>query len=286
MSVKSSFEKEESYKKLAESVNAILWQYDIESDSWEYVSPQAERILGYKPKEWTNLEFWVEHIHDDDKESAKSYCLECTARGEDHVFEYRFRKKDGSYAWIRDEVSVVMKDGDPKKIRGFMIDITEIKELENKIRDLSFKDHLTGLNNRRYLDKEIERINYSRKYPVSVIVGDLDELKCVNDKYGHKMGDIYIKKSAEVFKNIFRTEEIIARTGGDEFAILLTETDGKDTNKICNRIKEAFKEKNEKEDLPYPINISLGCATTNKKEDIYKCYERADQNMYKNKEAK
>jgi len=286
MSVKSNFQKEKSYKKLAESVNAILWQYDIESDRWEYVSPQAERILGYKPGEWSNLEFWAQHIHEEDREAAKSYCLECTSRGQDHVFEYRFRKKDGSYAWIRDEVSVVVQNGAPKKIRGFMIDITEIKELENQIRDLSFKDHLTGLYNRRYLDSEIERLNYSRRYPISIIVGDLDKLKYVNDEYGHKMGDKYIKKSAEVFKNIFRKEEIIARTGGDEFAILLIETDKNDSKKICNRIKEEFKKINDKEDLPYPLNISLGCSAVCDNGDIYKCYERADQNMYENKEDK
>ncbi|MCF8009315.1 MAG: sensor domain-containing diguanylate cyclase [Halanaerobiales bacterium] len=287
MSIHNKFEKEKSYKKLAESVNAILWQYDIEFDSWEYVSPQAERILGYKPNEWLGLDFWVNHVHHEDRDEAKSYCLQCTAKGEDHVFEYRFRKKDGTYAWIRDEVSVVMQDGEPKKIRGFMIDITEIKNLENKIRNLSYKDHLTGLYNRRYLDNEIQRLNYSRNYPISVIVGDLDKLKKVNDKYGHKQGDIYIKKAAEVLKNIFRTEEIIARTGGDEFAIILTETDENNTKKICKRIHKEFIKLNKKKDLPFPINISLGSATvSNKDMNIYKCYERADRNMYINKEAK
>jgi len=95
--MKKNFDKVKSYKKLAESVNAILWQYDIESDSWKYVSPQSERILGYKPKEWTNLEFWVENLHADDRETAKSYCLECTAKGQEHIFEYRFRRKNGVY---------------------------------------------------------------------------------------------------------------------------------------------------------------------------------------------
>ncbi len=283
---KDYFEKEKNYKRLAESVNAILWEYDIETDTWEYVSPQSEKILGYKPNEWTGIDFWVNHIHKEDREAAKSYCLECTARGEDHVFEYRFRKRDGTYAWIRDEVNVIIKEKAPEKITGFMIDFTKIKRLENKIRDLSFKDHLTGLYNRRYLDNEINRLNYSRKYPISIIVGDLDKLKIINDNYGHKMGDNYIKKAAKAIQQTLRKEDIVSRTGGDEFVVLLPKTDKITTKNICKRIKEEFQELNARENLPHPIDISLGCSTVKNNKNINECYEKADRKMYKNKEKK
>lgn len=76
-----------------ESVNAIIWEYDIAKDSWEYVSPQTKTILGYEPEEWTNLEFWEKNVHEEDRNWAKDYCLRATSEGRDHVFEYRFMKK-------------------------------------------------------------------------------------------------------------------------------------------------------------------------------------------------
>ena len=275
---------------ILEGTDAGTWEWNIQTGKTIFNEKWAE-MVGYTLEEIspTTIETWKKFSHPDDLEEAEEN-LEKHFKGKTDQYkaEIRMKHKKGHWVWVLDKGKVVSwtEDGKPLRMFGIHMDISSRKKREEKIKNLTFKDHLTGLYNRRYLDKEIERINYSRKYPVSVIVGDLDKLKCVNDKYGHKMGDKYIKKSAEVFKNIFRTEEIIARTGGDEFAILLTETDGKDTKKICNRIKDAFKKINDKEGLPYPINISLGCSTNNKKEDIYKCYERADQNMYKNKEAK
>jgi len=276
--------KEELYKNLAESVNAILWEYDIKNDKWNYVSPQTKRILGYSPQEWTGLDFWVNNIHKEDRDKAKSYCLKCTSKGKDHTFEYRFSKKDGGFVWIKDEVTVVEKNNEPVKIRGFMIDITKNKELENEIKKLTFKDYLTGLYNRRYLDNEIERLNNSRRYPISIIVGDLDNLKTVNDNYGHKLGDLYLKKAAEVFTKTLRKEDIITRTGGDEFVVLLPETDKETAEKICERIRDNCILLNENYELPEELSISLGFATVeNNKIDINSIYEQADYNMYKNK---
>ena len=276
--------REALYKNLAESVNAILWEYDIEKDKWNYVSPQTKRILGYSPQEWTNLDFWVNHILEEDRERAKSYFLKCKAKGKDFTFEYRFRKKDGDFVWIRDEVTVVKENGEPQKLRGFMIDITKNKELENEIKKLTFKDYLTGLYNRRYLDYEIERLNNSRRYPISIIVGDLDNLKTVNDNYGHKVGDLYLIKAAEVFTQTLRKEDIITRTGGDEFVVLLAETDEETTKKICKRIEYNFMFINKEVELPEELSISLGYATAENNEiDINRIFEKADQNMYKNK---
>jgi len=123
----------ERYRQLVENAYAIAWEYDIKTDKWTYVAPQVEEIMGYKPSDWTDLKFWEGNIHPDDREWASLYCAECTQKGEDHTFEYRFRKKDGNYLWIRDVVSIEMKDGKPHKLRGLMFDITEKKEAEQKL---------------------------------------------------------------------------------------------------------------------------------------------------------
>jgi PAS domain S-box-containing protein len=127
-------ESEEKYRQLAESAEAIFWEYDIPSDRWTYVAPQAERILGYPPHEWKDLKFWTDRLHPEDRSWAAQYCAECTARGEAHEFEYRLVTRDGNARWLRDVVNVDMRDGKPVKLRGFMIDIDGRKKTEEKCR--------------------------------------------------------------------------------------------------------------------------------------------------------
>jgi PAS domain S-box-containing protein len=124
---------EDQYRRLAESAEAILWEYDVLEDRWTYVAPQVTRILGHPPEAWTGFQFWVDHIHPEDQGWARDYCLQCTRRGEPHTFEYRFLKPDGSIAWLRDVVSVEMESGRPVKLRGFMMDITDRKRAEEQI---------------------------------------------------------------------------------------------------------------------------------------------------------
>lgn len=154
----------------------------------------------------------------------------------------------------------------------------------NKISYFSFRDYLTDLYNRRYFENEIKRINNSRYLPISIIIGDIDNLKYINDNYGHKIGDEYIKKAAEVFKLVCREGDIISRIGGDEFAILLAETPGRVAEKICICCKNVCLQTTKTASLPEPLQISLGSATMNlKNENLNDIFNKADQKMYKNK---
>ena len=130
---------EEKYRFLVESVHAISWEFDIIKDQWTYVSPQSKKLLGYQPEEWANLDFWTNNIHPDEREWALNYCFECAAKGESHLFEYRFKNKEGNYVWLRDIVSVEMKDDKPYKLRGLMFDITDQKKNEEELKILNNK---------------------------------------------------------------------------------------------------------------------------------------------------
>ncbi len=189
-------ESEEKHRHVAEAANAVLWEYDIQRDRWTYVAPQVERILGYAPSEWKDLKFWVDHIHPDDREWAYNYCMESINWGEDHVFEYRFLKKNGEIAWLRDEVAVVMKGSKPTILRGLMVDITERKkaelalaENENKLRTLV--SNIPGVVCRcRYdSDRTMEYISY-----------DIEELT------GYPASD-FLNNSARSFASIIHPEE-------------------------------------------------------------------------------
>jgi len=130
-------EGEKKYRKLAESTDAILWEYDIQRDRMTYVAPQVKRILGYAPADWKTPQFWTHHLHPDDREWALEHWEECVSTGKDFVFEYRFIKRSGDIAWLRDDVTVEIVDGDPVKARGFMIDITERRKAEEALQLLN-----------------------------------------------------------------------------------------------------------------------------------------------------
>ncbi|NSW88062.1 MAG: PAS domain S-box protein, partial [Syntrophobacteraceae bacterium] len=123
---------EKTFRQLAENTEAILWEYHIPSDKWTYVAPQSKRILGYVPEDWTDLRFWIDRLHPDDRDWASKYSADLTARGESHEYEYRFMTKDGKPRWVRDVVSVEMRDGKPVTKRGFLIDIDARRHAEEE----------------------------------------------------------------------------------------------------------------------------------------------------------
>ncbi len=126
-------ESEAKYRQLVETTDAVAWEYDIIKDKWTYVAPQSIDVMGYSPKEWTNLDFWKHNLHPDDRDWASQFCFEATLKGDDHTLEYRFKTKGGDYKWIKDVVSVETKDDEPIKMRGLMLDISMNKEFEQKL---------------------------------------------------------------------------------------------------------------------------------------------------------
>lgn len=190
----------------------------------------------------------------------------------------RWRK----YIWISYSVKPIITDDSISELLVVCNDITDLKENERKLKYLSFKDELTDLYNRRYFTNELDRLNSSREIPISIIVGDLDKLKFINDSYGHEIGDDYIKKAAELLSSCLRKSDIISRMGGDEFAILLPNTDLKTTKRIYNRIKDRFREEKLHNDIK--MSISLGLAVKkDEATDLKEVYIEADHNMYQEK---
>ena len=160
-------------------------------------------------------------------------------------------------------------------------DITEQKKKEEKINYLLFHDELTGLYNRRFLEEEIKRLDTERQLPICIFIIDINGMKLVNDSYGHKTGDELLVKTADLLKNIFREEDILARWGGDEFSVFLPQTAETEAEKILERIKDKCEKT---EEYKLPVSLGVGYAVKeNKEQDISDVLNKADREMYKDK---
>lgn len=153
--------------------------------------------------------------------------------------------KDGIERPIEDSAAPIMQENG--KIIGVVLVFRDFSEKRQKLKEiefLSYHDQLTGLYNRRFYEVELKRLDTERNLPMTVVMGDVNGLKLINDSFGHVMGDELLKKVAEVIKKGCRASDIIARLGGDEFVIVLPKTDAFETEQIIKRITDlASKEK-------------------------------------------
>lgn len=191
-------------------------------------------------------------------------------------------KKNGEELPIEDSVAPI-KD-EKANINGVVIvfrDFAEKKEKQEKIIYLSYHDQLTGLYNRRFFEEELRRLDIDRNLPFTIAMLDVNGLKLINDAFGHFAGDKLLKKIAEILKREFRSDDIIARVGGDEFVILLPKTTNEETEKIIKRMYKAV-EKEELESIV--ISASIGCDTKISSEQLMRdIYIKAEENMYRKK---
>lgn len=162
-------------------------------------------------------------------------------------------------------------------------DISDQKQFEEQLRYIGLHDQLTGLYNRSYFEDMLQRLNFSREYPVTVISADLDGLKLINDTMGHAGGDRMIKKCAELLASVLRKSDVLARIGGDEFMLLLPKTNEVAGEAILKRMQDNIEAYNHRH--PHlPVSISLGMATTNgNSESLEDVMKRADAVMYRDK---
>ncbi|MCE5220925.1 MAG: diguanylate cyclase [Clostridium sp.] len=196
--------------------------------------------------------------------------------------ETTFHSEDGKEIYTEAVKVPVMDDNNEViGVVGLILDVTEKKEAEEKLKSLSFTDSLTGLYNRTYFEEKAKEFLSKEYLPVGVIMGDANGLKLVNDTLGHIQGDELLKLTANVLRDVCNEGQLIFRTGGDEFVILVPNS----TDYECeNMIKKIFNQcKNYKHDL-IDISISLGTTITNSLDkSIYDALQEAEDKVYRQK---
>lgn len=264
------------YKTLLESTKAIPWKIDWATMQFAYIGPQIETLLGWAPSSWVSANDWAERMHPEDREWVVNFCVSQSKSGIDHEADYRALTKDGRYVWIRDVVHVVRNaEGEVDSLIGFMFDISERKKTEEQLANLrkeleemSYKDGLTDVANRRMFDSvlELEWSNARRsRQPLSLIMIDIDHFKEYNDHYGHIQGDDCLIRVAKVLTTAAtRSRDFIARFGGEEFVLVMPETDAAAAAKIAERCRQLiFKAQIPHANSPVSnvVTISVGVGT-------------------------
>jgi diguanylate cyclase (GGDEF)-like protein/PAS domain S-box-containing protein len=287
------------YKTLLESTKAIPWKIDWNSQTFSYVGPQIESLLGWAPSSWSTIQDWVARMHPDDREATVNFCVSQSLSGVDHEADYRALTTDGRYVWIRDVVHVVRRNGAVDSLIGFMFDISERKKteeellhLQKKLEELSFKDGLTGVSNRRMFDSIIEvewGAARGTQQPLSLILLDIDYFKQYNDFYGHLQGDECLKQVAQALQSVAtRTRDFIARFGGEEFVLVLPDTDAAAAEILAERCREQIAKlgiAHERSTTGKLLTASLGVGTTIPAPDVAlkDFIEEVDRLLYKAK---
>jgi len=159
--------------------------------------------------------------------------------------------------------------------------ITDRKRTEEELRYLGTHDALTGLYNRAFFETEMNRLENSRQYPISIVMIDLNGVKDTNDRYGHDVGDELFRLTGKILRFVIRNEDVAARIGGDEFAILLPKTDEKAASGVVKRLRKALVE--HPAQGPIRLSMSIGVATTTRAGEIRNTLKLADDRMYEDK---
>ena len=271
--------KERQYKKIFNSAPIGMLVEDSEGNILEVNEALCE-MTGYSKDELEGDNIFNKLVSPDRVEEAKKD-IERILSGEDLEFNLDNINKDGEHYYTHFKETKIKLPGSGTGILSMQVDLTKLRIKEKKLEFLSYNDQLTGLYNRAYFDQELKRLNNKEQLPLSLVVIDVNDLKVINDVYGHLTGDKLIKKTAEVLHSSLRKEDVLARFGGDEFSIILPQTSKKDTEKIIKRIREESKKIEIEENK---LSLGIGFATkTEADQDIEEIFNKADKNMYRDK---
>lgn len=252
----------------------------------DVMNPIAEKLTGWMQNEAMGKP--LSEVYRTIDESTGNPCPDpasavlTTAKSVNNVDPILLISRNGAETHIGNSAAPIKnKDGD---ITGAVIvfrDFTDFRERQKQIEYLSFRDPLTGLYNRRYMNDAIQRLDIRPNLPISVMVLDVNGLKLTNDAFGHIMGDNLLKAVASVITRSCRADDVIARMGGDEFFILLPRTDETGAEQIKKRILSLSQEvKLESIVLSIAIGVSV---KNNIYEDIEHVIMNADNKMYREK---
>ncbi len=278
---------ENLYQTLAEKSFAGV--YVVQDGKFRFINRMGASFAGYRPEEMIGRRSdFILHL--EDIAEVKKNAREMISGARSSPYEFRIVTKQGRIAWIMETVTPIYYEGRPA-VLGNSMEVSERKQYEEEMRALSITDQLTGLYNRRgfmTLAEQQLRVADRTKKGMLLLFVDLDDVKGINDTFGHRKGDEALIEAANVLREAFRESDIIARIGGDEFAVLALGASADYPNLMRNRLLKHIDLHNSRENREYAISMSLGIAFYHPDIpcSIDELMSRADALMYEDKKSK
>jgi diguanylate cyclase (GGDEF)-like protein/PAS domain S-box-containing protein len=282
---------EERYRTILENIEDGYFEVDIKG-SMTFCNPSTARIIGYTQEELIGMN---NRQYMDGENARKVFSIFNTVHRTGiptNNFAWELIRKGGEKLIVEASVSLIRDtEGKPVGFRGICRNITERKRMEEEIREMSIRDQLTELYNRRgfiaLADQQIKTANRAKRQMMLSFI-DVDNMKWINDTLGHEEGDKALIDTANILRQTLRESDIIARMGGDEFAVLAIEMTDLDPEVLSKRLQQNMDDWNAKESRPYKLAMSWGTAIYDPESpmSLDRLISLSDELMYTQKKAK
>jgi len=275
----------------AEKERDRLFQYSIDmlcilsyEGVFKRVNPAFHKTLGIPEENFVKKGF-IDFVHPDDREMTMDEFSKLRKSIPSVCFENRCRHADGSYRWLSWTAHPVAYE---KLIYAVVRDVTEERNMKETLKQMAYNDTLTGLYNRRGFSiaaERMQKIAYRNKQGLLLMLADLNNMKSINDRFGHQEGDAALVATAQILRERFRESDLVARTGGDEFLAALLTNSLNQSTVIKKSLEASFVNYTKQVKPLYPLSLSMGFAFSSDKEKIPmdELILRADQSMYEDK---
>lgn len=272
------------YLTLFEGFPSLIWragsdgQVDYVNRSWlDFTGRELDQVTG---------EHWLDDVHTEDRERRSAAMREAVERHRSFQIEYRLRAASGEYRWVLENGRPFRDlDGSFAGVIGSAADIMDRKQQEVALEHLATHDQLTGLPNRRLFEEALARaVAHARRgHPSALLFIDLDGFKAINDSFGHAAGDAALKTVSDMLVKHLRTEDLVARVGGDEFAVLMQDTVLSDGRRASERLRLGVHASSIGPSGD-PVSLSIGLVEVDGQTDAPTTLGHADTAMYRAKE--